>query len=257
MKDYWSGLWTEDTLRMHFILRLKENLKIKKIRAETEYPFRTKVYKPDLVVDVVKDDGEIETVAFEMKFFSDYSKCKEDLDKLKNYKLFGWDRGYFLAILTPLVCQRLKDSIEKIRAELDQEDGYELKVLVSAQELNRWCYNIFMKELVKKLFPDESSPILLNELINSIEVYFESYILVFFIDEGHLITAAVTDPSSINAFNAEGYSLFDIEEGSIKISDSGGFILVQSTPLEGAENLDELASMMGGQIKKFRESVKS
>jgi len=82
LDNNYAKLWTEDTLRLNFIRRLNENVKLDRILAEIPYPVGMEEYKPDIIADISVNE-DVERTVFELKFFGSMSKWLQDLEKLK------------------------------------------------------------------------------------------------------------------------------------------------------------------------------
>jgi len=260
-KQYWAALWTEDTLRLNFIRRLSQNLNLKRILAETEYPVGSAVYQPDIIVEVLNDDGATETVVFEMRFFSvSFPKCVNDLEKLKKYREIGCERGYFLAIDYDGACQRLNAELEKLEKYSDPALNYKLSGFVSAQEYGGPCNTTFFKQLIKHLFPKEKPSITVDEMGDYAMAVFDEYGFYFSEQDNKMVAlAGFEDPDAIpeEALKKAGYSFGTLVDEHFEPSESGGWVLVKEIPVGGMYKADDMAAKLKKPVEKFRKDVSS
>lgn len=255
--EYWAGLWTEDTLRLNFIRRLSENIKINRILAETEYPVEQEVYQPDILVDVESDKGINETIVFELKFFSaSFPKCKRDLEKLRKYRLMGWSRGYFLAFEYSGVCEKIRVELAKIEKEMIFiTPDYRIIGLVSCEECGGICNTNFFRYLMKTLFGTGRASIAINERDACAFATLKDYGFGFYLHDDRLITIAGfkgCSERSPDFIKRAGYQLVEISEsGRPEASDMGGYVLIKEIPYTDTIGSDEAAAQLAGPIRDF------
>ena len=163
-----AWLWTEATLRLTFLRHLCKIARLGRVIAETPYHIGESDLKPDIVADITAND-QLKTVAFEMKFFRKVKSWKKDLEKLRNYRLIGWDYGYFLAIGRPEQCEEILR--QPIGEYPDYNPDYKVEVLVHPTQPITLTTHAKFAEFVLKEVLGKDVPYVLNELCGAVAWY--------------------------------------------------------------------------------------
>jgi len=245
-------------LRLNFIRRLGENIKIERILAETEYPVDLEINKPDIIIHVKNDDGSYETVVFEMKFFSDsFPKCKKDLEKLEKYRLMGWDKGYFLAIDFNGVCEKITKELEKMSKNPPYIDNpnYKISGYASSEEYGGLCNTTFFKDLIKLIFYQKHPSIAINEINSFAIAHFKDYGFLFYVSDDKLIAIAGFKENqglSIELVKKAGYQLVTINEAlQIIPSEVEPYVLIKEVTFTETIMSDYAADQLEGPVNEF------
>ena|SRR3990170_6036508 len=249
-------LWTEDTLRLRFLLHLcRHEITIERVLAETKFHIGRKNLQPDIVIDTIEDDIP-KKVVFELKYFG--KGWKGDWEKLQEYAILGWDYGYFLAVGRSTQCEGFFRQAQKSEF---RGHPFETRALVHPTQTLEYASDFKIAGiLLKEALPDDVPYIISEEFGDAIGL-FEDFVIYFDLSaiEGKcavwaLFYESATNEQRLRSLGLTDWIAFD-EKDQLYMSETyTGNILIG---IFEANSHRDNANKVKEAVSQFREKIRN